>query len=794
MIKNYLKIAIRNLGRYRLSAVINLIGLTLGIAVCLLILLFIQQELSYDDFHRKADRIALIQQFETSSRSGSGMAQFAQQQVGQIEQTVRLLQERALIGNQEQSFYEDHFYFVDSNFFEVFDFEVLQGDARSALRAPNSLVISERIATKYFPNTNPIGQTLEFEGETPLTVTAIMANTPTNSQLELDVLCSMTSTEGLLGQHFSSFWDSRTVAYALLAPDADIAILSDQLAASAKESGDPNSNVWRLGLLPLRDLHLRYALAGPVKATNAIENVYIFGIVALFILALACFNYVSLVTARSSIRSKEVGVRKVLGARRGQLLAQFQSESILMVLFAVILGMTIVVWLLPIFSNFIEIDLRLGGLLAVENLGILLGGIFIIGSLTGLYPALVLSAFSPLSVLKKQFFGRMNDALFRKILVTVQFVVSIGMIIATVVVMQQLNFIRHKDLGYNREQVLAVEFDGETPIQDRRVLLQQVRQLSYIEEASFVSLLPGSGSFNNKLVEQYVPQGKDVGYDYIFTDEAFLETFDVALIAGRNFGENEELNQKSFLVNRAMAEYLEWGDDAVGKELGYYSYQYTADGGYAEIPVRGTVIGVVEDYHQLDLRRNIQPMVIKYGKGNLSQLAMRVAAGRSIDAVNQIQREWKALFPKKPLQYTFLDESFQLTYRQETKTAQLFGVFSGLAILISCLGLLGLITFAAQQRVKEIGIRKVLGASAGSIIGLLSRDFLVLVVIAVVVATPLARYAMQTWLERFAYRIDLAWWMFLLAGLVAFGIAFATIAVQAARAARANPVNALRSE
>lgn len=794
MLRNYLKIAIRNFGRHRLSAFINVLGLTIGLTVCLLILLFVREEMSYDDFHTNADRIALVRQFESSVRSGTSLGPFVEREFGQVEMTTRVVKERALISTPEQAYYEDHFYFVDSTFFEVFDFNLLTGNPNSALAAPNSLIISEEIAQKYFPNQNPVGRMLEFNGADPLTVTGVMENTPSNSQLQLDLLCSLSDGERLLGRGFDSYWDGRAITYALLAPGTNVSELSGRLAERSEATGDQNHRVWSLALLPLRDIHLYHELSAMPAASGAIEGVYIFSIIAVFILALACFNYISLVTARSTIRSKEVGVRKVLGARQSQLLGQFLAESVFFVVVAVVLALGIVQLLLPTFGAFVGMDLSLGEVFQVRSILLFLAGIGLIGLLTGIYPALVLSSYSPVRVLKNRLFSNMTDALFRKLLVTVQFTVSIGMIIATAVVMRQLHYIQTKDLGYDRDQVLSVIFQGDIKSQQKAVFQQEANQMATVKATSFVSTLPGSGTYSNKLVEQYVPEGKDIGYDYIFTDESFLTTFGVELLEGRNFGTNAQENDQSFLVNQAMVEYLEWEDGAVGKELGYYAYQNTPDGGYAEVPKRGTVIGVIDNYHQSDLHSNIDPMVVKYASGTQNQLAVKVQAGQTRDVLTHLQDQWAALFPGLPFEFNFLDESFAQSYQRETQTAQLFGAFAGLAIFVSCLGLLGLITFAAQRRTKEIGIRKVLGASVGSIVGMLSLDFLRLVGLALLLAVPIAWYAMQSWLERFAYRIDIQWWIFALAGLIAFTIAFLTISFQATRAALVNPVESLKRE
>lgn len=794
MIHNYIKIAFRNFSKHRLFSLINLVGLTVGLGVCLLILLFVRDELSYDSFHSKADRILLFQQFEGSAVSGSGFAQMIESEITQVEETARLIKIKALIGSQTQSFYENDFYFADSTFFQIFDFPLVEGNPNIALAAPNNLVISETMAQKYFPNENPIGKTLEFGNQQELVITGVMKKLPHNSHLSIDFLCSFQNTATLLRQNLTGYWDNQSLTYLLLSPETKPEAIASQITALAEKTNDPNAGVWQLSGIPLRDIYLRHRFDGRIKAQNAIENVWIFSIVAVFILALACFNYVSLVTARSSTRAREVGVRKVLGAKKNQLLLQFLSESGLVLAVATLSALVAVQVVLPTFNQFIDKGLALATLFNTKDVLIFLGAFALLSLITGSYPALVLSSFKPVAVLKNAVFGNMSDALFRKVLVLLQFAVSIVMIVATIVVVNQLFFIQNKDLGYQRDQVLNITFQGDISSDQKQIFKKEMQGMSAIKSVSLSNMLPGQGSYSNKLVEEYVPEGKNTGYFYVTADENFLETFGISVQSGRYFDATSTSDKNQFLVNQAMVEYLEWGDEAIGKEIGYYTYQYTQSGGYEEIPIRGEVIGVVENYHQSDLKSAIYPMLFKYYQGCESEMAIKIAAGQARNAISSIQEQWKSFFPAEPFAYQFLDESFDQTYANETKTAQVFGIFAGLAIFISCLGLLGLVAFAAERRTKEIGVRKVLGASVVSIVALLSKDFVRLVIISAFIAFPIAWWAMSQWLERFAYRVDLSWWIFALAGFGALLIAFITVGFQGLRAAVANPVKSLRSE
>ncbi|MEM6316019.1 MAG: ABC transporter permease [Bacteroidota bacterium] len=794
MFSSYLKIALRNFGKYRLTSFINLLGLTVGIVVCLLIVLFIKTESNFDNFHEKADRIALFRQLDHSARSGSKFAPFLGKELAQIDKITRLVPDKPLLDTEETANYEPNFYFADTAFLSIFDFSLAVGDPQTVLKEPYSVVLSQKMATKYFPNLNPIGQTITYQKKQPLTVTGILENTPDNSHLQIDFLCSAENLEQLSQGSYNSYWDSRTLTYVLLSEQTDIAALSAQLPEIAQRTEDANANIWQLSLIPLRDIYLRYNLSGGIVSNKAIENIYIFSVIAFFVLLLACFNYISLVTARSNTRAREVGVRRLLGANRKQLIAQFLSESTFMLAFALLLALGIIQLAFPLFNSFVGKELSFVQLVEPKTLGLSVGIFVAVACITGLYPALALSSFQLVNVLKKTLFGKAKDSFFRKGLVVAQFTISITMIIATVVVLNQMYFIKNKDLGYEREAVINIDFQGNLSSEKKIVFQQAVNQLAAVATSTFCSVLPGNGAAYNKLVEQYVPEGKSVTYTYIQADANFLSTFDIRLKEGRNFSSQVPSSGRQFLANQALVDHLEWKSDAVGQEIGYYSYQNSENGGYREVPVRGEIIGIIDDYHQSNLRTSIEPMLVLYGSGWQGQLAVKAKTASLRSVVEDLESTWKQNFPNEPFAFQFLDDAFQQTYQQEEKVGQIFSVFSGLAIFISCLGLLGLVTFAAERRTKEIGVRKVLGASVLSIIRLLSLDFVKLIFIALFLAIPIAVYFMQEWLNRFVYRVDLEWWIFAGAGLIALVITFSTIGYQSARAALANPVKSLRSE
>jgi putative ABC transport system permease protein len=502
-----------------------------------------------------------------------------------------------------------------------------------------------------------------------------------------------------------------------------------------------------------------------------------------------------LALARSSKRGKEVGVRKVSGATRAQLVYQFLAESALFISISVTLALVIVQLLLPFFNGLAEKNLTSALLYTPSRMALLLLAVFLLSLVTGVYPALALSSFKPVSVLKSEVVKGVSSALFRKVLVVTQFAVSVIMIVATIVVWQQLDYVNNKNLGYTQEQVLTISF-RDVPEKLKETFKKEVETMAAVQSATICIGLPGTGEARgDKLVSEFVPQGAaNSGIMHINTDPGFAATFDIDIVAGRNFDKNRVADKGTFLVNEAAMKYFGW-EDITGKQVGYYTYQYTPEGGYREVPVTGEVIGVLADYHHADLKSLIVPMIFSYNTEWANKMAIKINTGAPLrQSVQAIEQKWSALFPAQPFEYQFLDDTFQRAYTAEIKTGQVFSLFAGLAIVISCLGLFGLAAYTAEQRTKEIGIRKVLGASVVHITSLLSADFLVVVVVANIIAWPVAWYSMNKWLESFAYRIELDAWVFLLSGLVALIIALFTVSFQSIKAALANPVKSLRSE
>ncbi|MBO0935831.1 ABC transporter permease [Fibrella sp. HMF5335] len=794
MVSNYLIIAWRKAKNHSLATLINVVGLTVGLTCCVLITAYVLDDLAYDRFHKQADRIVLFQQFENSPTSGGKFATDLKNRFTAIKDAVRLTKVKPLVSRQQTAFYESNFWFADSSVFGVFTLPLLEGNERTALAEQYGVVLSETMARKYFGSTNIIGQQLRYNNKTNLHVTGVFQDLPPNSHLKVDFLASYANANELVGNDVTTnYWGGgETWTYLLLAPGTTPANLQGQFPAYLKQLGDPNSGVWKLNLIPLPDIYLRTNLV----ATNRLIYVYVFIIVALLILGLACFNYVNLATAQATQRAKEVGVRKVLGSSFGQLWRQFLGETAILLFVATLLALVLVIIALPAFNTLADKQMAISSLFSGTRLAWLLAGIVTVALLAGSYPAFVLSSFKPVAVLKGYGSPTGGRSWLRQSLVVGQFAVSVAMIVATLLVYNQLQFIRNRDLGYQREQVLTMDLrDGSD--QNKELFTQQVSALPGVEAATRAFGLPGSNAVRGeKLVSDYVPKGAQTGgISRLTVDGNYLKTFGIKLLEGRNIDQNRPADRGVFLVNRAAMKFFGW-KSIVGKMTGYYTYAYdpAQPGTYKEVPQRGEVVGVVEDYNYANLKQTVAPLLITLNDGWEGQLAIRLRKGSIPATIPQLEQRWHTLFPEKPFVYEFLDDTFNRTYQAEARTGQVFGLFALLAVIISCLGLFGLATFTAEQRTKEIGVRKVLGASVGSIVTLLSKDFLKLVVIAIVIASPIAWWAMDKWLQDFAYKISIEWWVFALAGLLAIGVALLTVGFQSVRAALLSPVNSLRNE
>ena len=768
-------------------------GLAVGITACFLIYLYVHFERSYDAFNTKADRIyRVISDIKTpsdvlnwSSTPGAAVINM-QRDFPEVESAVRISGQSFLVKKGNEKFQEDNTIMADSTLFDIFDFPLIYGDKHTALNQPMSIVLSQTTAKKYFGNTNPVGQTVLLTGAAiNATITGVMKDIPENSQIKADMVVSFSSQKQIYGQSLDSVWTGfNMVSFILLKPHTDATLLASKFPAFVeshvgKELKDQQMSVAFL-LEPLRRVYLYSTRDG--SKTGNINNVYIFSIVAVFILLIACINFVNLTTARSAERAKEVGIRKVAGAGRFQLARQFIAESVIISFIAFIISLLMCLALLPLFNQLAGKVVSTPVFYHPMYILSLLCLSVMIGIIAGLYPAFVLSSFRPVVVLKGRFSDSARGMILRKGLVIIQFTISIILIIGTVVVYTQLNYMRSQDLGFNKDQTVVIDTNGD---KNKEVFKQSLSTLPGVLSTTFSSSVPGSGNgaAYSKLED---PHGemKVTSPDIYFVDFDYIKQFKIKLIAGRDFSEQ-------FATDTTQAMVI---NEATAKLMGYASPKQALGKKFDQWGRQGKIIGVVKDFHYQALQEPIRPLTMRIEPGGYQLISIKVAAKNLPATVKNIESKWNEIIPNRPFAYTFLDETFDKQYRSEDRFGNLFFYFAILAIFISCMGLLGLASYSTIQRTKEIGVRKVLGASVTDIVNLLSKDFLKLVLIAFVIAAPVAWFFMSKWLRDFAYRASLTWWMFLFAGIAAVIIAFGTISFQAIKAAIANPVKSLRTE
>ena len=813
MLKNYLKIAFRNLTKYKFISFINLFGLTVGLTCCLLILTYILHETSYDKYNSKADRIwRVTRSFNNkegivSLHLGSVAPPFGpllQNDFPDIEKITRILG----IGNlplryEEKIFTEKNVCYADNNLFSVFDVTLLEGDRHNALTDPYSVIITPEIAHKYFGNTDPINKVIRLDNQYNFKVTGIFQPLPSNAHFHSQIMLSFNTLKdsAIYGEkNLMTNWGNNSFFTYLLLPknypahnlEAQFpAFIDRHMPGNKKDPANAPSKYTRLYLQRLTDIHLYSHLDDEMEENGDITRVYIFGAIALFILLIACINYMNLSTARSTLRAKEIGIRKVAGAQRQEIIFQFLSESILLSYIAIILAAGLTWLCMPWINDITGLHLSIQSLLIFSVLIPVLLTPFLIGLLSGVYPALFMSSFQPSKVLKGLFKAGSGTISFRKALVVIQFAVSIVLLISTAIVFQQLHYMQNASLGFSKDQVITMDYPtglGNKYESFRNRLLQDSRFLQLTRSSRIPGgrLLDEMGAATES-GDSLRPVNADI--KFVAVDHDFLKTYNIPIAAGRDFSRDYATDTTAYVLNVAATKVLGIAKpkDLVGRNFAYAG-------------VKGRVIGVMGDFNFESMHQQIVPLVLIIpspsdknapGYGNLS---IKIT-GRDIGgAMASLEKTWKSFVPEVPFEYTFLNDKFDQLYKSEQKQGSLFTCFAGIAIFIACLGLLGLSAFSISQRIKEIGVRKVLGASTGSIVGLLSRDFLKLVAIAALIAFPIAWYTMHNWLRDFAYRISIQWWVFLVAGFLAAGVALVTIGFQAIRAALANPVKSLRSE
>ncbi|HET6254374.1 MAG TPA: ABC transporter permease [Puia sp.] len=793
MLKNYLRVAFRNLWRHKGFSLLNIVGLTVGMTAFFLVFLYVAFELSYDSFHSKADRIyRIVSDVQTPTGidhpngpplpATVGMAQ----QLPEVEATTRIsLGDNWMVIRDNEAFETDNVSVGDSNFFQVFDFPLVKGDPKTVLARPASIVLSESTAKKFFGKVDPIGKVLTLTRDKfPGTVTGVMKDIPENSHLKISMIMSMSTFEQA-NSGIDSVWDNYGwSAYVLLKPGASAASLQAKFPAYIEKRGGDvirrTKLIPTLLLEPLRSIYL-YSTRDDAK-TGHIGNVYIFAIIGLFIVLIAGINFVNLTTARSVERAKEVGIRKVVGAGKWMLAGQFIGESIILCLIAYLLAIGLSSLMLPLFNQLAGKEVSTGIFTQPRYPAILLGIAVLIGFFAGLYPALVLSSFRPVAVLKGKFSTGTRGTLLRKGLVIVQFTIAIGLMIATLVVYFQLNYMRSQDLGFNKEQKLIMDTRNDSA---KLAFKQSLASIPGVLSNSMASSVPGMFGFPNATTLENGRGEMQVANPIVyFVDYDYLGQMRMKLVAGRYFS-------RAFGTDSTQAMII---NEAAVSQLGYTSPEKAIGKRFEQFGRTGTIIGVVRDFHQRSLQDPIKACTMRVEPRNCDLICATIDGRRASETLKAVEVKWKQLLADRPFSYFFLDEFFDRQYRSEEHFGRLFLNFAVLAIFISCLGLMGLAAYSTVQRTKEIGVRKVVGASVGNIVYLLSRDFVQLVGWAFLVAAPLSWLFVHGWLSGFAYRISSYWWIFALAGVSALTIALATVSYQAIKAALVNPVNSLRSE
>lgn len=799
MFNSYFKIAWRSLFKQKLYSLINVIGMTIGMTCFILIAVYIQYELSYDQQHDKADRIYRIAQ-EQKGNSFRGIDQFAcssipvglsaKAEIPEVEATTILEYAFNLFRKDGQIFNEQGFY-TDTSFFDIFSFPVIEGDPKSALKDRNAIILTATMAKQFFGHESPIGKLMELSDNKIMTVKAIIEDVPNNHHFRFKYLAASENSQGYVEDKSNWRWASNNYwSYVLLKEGTDIQKVETAMKPFGEKTAAELASYNlpfkpRYFLQPLKDIYLQSNINSEIGVIGDIRYLYLSLSIAMIILILALINYMNLATARTSQRSKEVGVRKVLGAAKKQLVNQFMLEAALMTSISFLLALVLANSLMPAFNELMDMKIAFS---LVDNQQIFLGlaGIAIFLSVcTGLYPAILSSTIGPIKALKGNWFTSKKEGghLMRNMLVIGQFTIAIVLAIGSVIIFQQLQFIQTKKLGYKRDQVVFVPYGRQDILKKGAVLVNELQKHANIEKATIVSDLP-LNTRNQGIANQW--EGKTANEEQLHiyrqrTDYNFFEVFEMDLIAGRNFSPDFPTDAKeAYILNEAAVKKIGW-DDPIGKSFR-----------------DGKVIGVVKDFHFQPMDFAIEPMFItlmnEKTAPNFGCIVMKMKAEDIADTKAYVQQTFKTILPDVLFNFNYLDDSFNNLYQKEQRFGDAFNIFTLIALFIACIGLFGLVTHSVLLRTKEIGIRKVLGASVTHLVGIISKDFLRLVIISTLIAAPLAWWSMDAWLQDFVYRIEMNWWVFIGVGIVAILIAFVTIGTQSLKAALSNPVDAIKSE
>jgi putative ABC transport system permease protein len=785
MLFQNLKVALRISSRKPFYTLINVFGISVGLAVSLLIGLYIQNEWNYDRYHKNSERIFRL---ATKGPDDNGIAKVwgplgpaAVEQITGIEKTCRFsLAGQLLFDVHAKKIYEQNGIFSDPTVFDVFTWQLVEGNKKTALKEPHSIVLTKTTAEKYFGNSNPIGESIVVDNSSPYRVTGVMQDVPADSHFRFDFLLSMTSYPG---QEINSWVRPQFFTYVLLKPKVSPGLIAGQMnQLLAKHLDSAQASTTTSFLQPITSIHLHSNLLREMEPNSDVSYVYIAATLGLFVLIIACLNFINLSTVQAIRRSNETAIRKTAGASKSSLIKQYLSETLLICFASALLAIGIAVIALPYLNTFLEKHLAFDFLInpwLYIGLPVL---ILLVSFLSGLYPAFILSSFKPVSMLSKRFTPKGHGGL-RNVLVISQFSISVILIIAAMTSGKQLQFIRGKNLGFNKEQLITIPFHDQQTGEHTQAIKDQLLQVAGVQMASISANQPGGSDYG---IPYHIPgltQDKQPEMRCLVVDEDFINTYQMQIVEGRSFRADMVSDSSAYLINEEAARELGLKDPV---------------GHLMEMPAigrqPGQIIGVVKDFHFHSLHEKIAPLYFFMQKGWYNSVSVRIKPSEIDKTLAQLKNKWASIEPAYPFSFSFFDETFSRMYTAETRLSTLIRIFSFLAVFIACLGLFGLAAYTINQRTKEIGIRKIVGASTFSIVALLSGRFLKLVLISSVIAFPVAWLAMHNWLEDFAYRINIGWWVFAAAGLVALLIAMLTVSLQAVKAAVANPVKSLRTE
>lgn len=802
MLTSYFKVAWRNVLRFKVYSIINVMGLSVGLAIALLSFLFINYELGYDDFHTKKDRI-----FKLASLSGEGdllgsnawpLAYELKQHYPEVEEVVyaRKATSNYLLSAND-TYHSPDLYFASEAFFTVFDFPFLQGNPETALTQPYRIVITETMRDRFFNTREVIGKTLYFQDTIAYSVSGVIADLPGQSHMQFDMLASFSTLEANKSFSYtaSGGWGNFNVMnYLLLSEKASIESLAGKAANEYMKEENAGRFLEQMGLTmeptfyPLDEVYLEKGLGNRFGPKGSRQQIITVATIATFILVLACINYINLTTARSSYRAREVGFRKVLGATRNRLTLQFLNEAFLVTLVAFLVAGIIIVFSLPLFNQLMKTGFEAGSLFRFPVVVSAILLVLLVSLLSGYYPAIILSRFKPVEILKGNIQQGKKGIELRRILVTFQFIISIGILIGTFLVMQQINYMQSRDLGFSKEQVLVLDATQVANHQNgQQGLLNALREMATVQSVTYTNALPGKPGWQGQWAypESIENQEKQVGTEYMAVDEQYLNALDISLVAGRNFDPNRPADLKDgLLINEVTVKEMGWKspEEAIGKKI-------VSPSGYPE----GRVIGVVANYHGQGLQQEIWPKVMDYTASRFGEyIAVRYATSDTRALINQVKSAWDQYLGSYPVNFSFLDQLFGQQYQAEIRLKNIFFIFSIITLFIAGTGLAGLVSFITMVRTKEIGIRKVLGASIGSIIRKLSQEFLILSAIAGIITLPMAWYFGNQWLANFAYHMDIKLFSFVIILLLVMLITLFVAGLQTFRAAQINPVKVLK--